>query len=109
MAQNEWKQKTIAQAIADKEGIVTLHFGTKKFFDIDGEADKTDRYGDYEFNLESFFVAERLGFLDYEDATVEQVIAKATEYLLAHETQENIGWRAGWQDDSNEAEAMREA
>jgi hypothetical protein len=108
MAQNEWKQKTIAQAIADKEGIVTLHFGKQKFFEIDGEADKTDKYGDYEFDLESFFVEERLGFLGLE-GTVKQVIEKATEYLLAHETKEDIAWRAGWQDDSDEAETMREA
>jgi hypothetical protein len=80
----DWKYKTIEQAIADGEGTVTLHFGKQKYFKIDNEQHQTDHYGDWEFQLDSFFVTETLGFLDLE-GTVEAVITKANDYLLEHE------------------------
>jgi hypothetical protein len=84
----DWKKKIVKQAIADGEGIVTLHFGKHLVFDIDGEKNQTDRYGDWEFQLESFFVSETLRFLDCEGVTVGEVIAKADKFLREH----SVSW-----------------
>jgi hypothetical protein len=78
----EWKKKTVKEAIEDREDIITLHFNGKEYFDIEGTEDSTDGYGNFEFNLDSFFVMEILGL--NEDNTVEEVVQRASNYLRKH-------------------------
>jgi len=81
----KWEEKTVRQAVEDGEGTVTLHFEHKRFFDIEGEKHETDAYGDFEFQLDSFFTMDTLGMTT--ENTVRETIAKAYDYLLKHQAE----------------------
>ena len=90
----EWKKKTIQQAVEDDEDTVTLHFKHKKYFNIENEKYETDKYGNFEFELGSFFVLDTLGLTAKN--TVAEAIEKVTDYLLKHEDKNKEEWKHEW-------------
>jgi len=83
----DWKKKTVAQAIIDGEGTATLHMDRHiHFWTPDNEVDQTDKYGDYEFDLDSFFACNTLGH--DEDSKVGDVLTDAWQYITTHELTE---------------------
>ena len=76
----EYGQKTIKQALAEGGKTVVLHFDKHMRFRIEHEWHTTNHQGDYEFDLDSYFVTEVLGF-NSEDVLVTEVYERARAYI----------------------------
>ncbi|MDR0470518.1 MAG: hypothetical protein LBH79_02175 [Nitrososphaerota archaeon] len=62
MEKVEQKKRTVKQALAEGEVLVTLCFGEVLHFKIENQLNKTNAQDEWALNLDSYFVTNTLGF-----------------------------------------------